>query len=578
MDQRFRWKNKEIREHIAVLDGGIAPTILLKNAKFLHSFLRTWVVANIWIYHDRIVYIGEALPQNLENCEVIDCTGLTLVPGYIEPHVHPFQLYNPITFARYASLSGTTTLINDNMLLFLHLSDRNAFSFLHQLKQLPISQFWWCRYDSQTEMIGEELLFTNGRVKSWLEQHDVLQGGELTGWPKLLAGDDLILFWIQETKRQRKKVEGHFPGASEKTLVKMKLFGVDGDHEALDGKDVFNRLFHGYMVTLRHSSIRPDLPKLLKEIQEYEIHSYESFMMTTDGSTPVFYKDGVMDQLIRIAIEQNVPIIDAYHMASYNVARYFNMDHEFGAIATGRIANINFLTDPTNPTPVSVLAKGQWVKRDGEEVPYPVDVDWHKVGFSPLQLDWDLTEDDLQFSMTFGMEMVNEVITKPYTVSVDLSEELAETHDESFFLLLDRKGKWRLNTIVKGFANRVKGFASSYSCTGDIILIGKSKKDMKVAFNRMKEIGGGIILAENGEIIFEFPLPLSGFMSDQSMDKLMEKEKGLKEQLVSRGYPFQDPIYSLLFFSSTHLPYIRLTPKGMYDVINKKVLFPTLMR
>lgn len=578
MDQRFRWKNKEIREHIAVLDGGIAPTILLKNAKFLHSFLRTWVVANIWIYHDRIVYIGEALPQNLENCEVIDCTGLTLVPGYIEPHVHPFQLYNPITFARYASLSGTTTLINDNMLLFLHLSDRNAFSFLHQLKQLPISQFWWCRYDSQTEMIGEELLFTNGRVKSWLEQHDVLQGGELTGWPKLLAGDDLILFWIQETKRQRKKVEGHFPGASEKTLVKMKLFGVDGDHEALDGKDVFSRLFHGFMVTLRHSSIRPDLPKLLKEIQEYEIHSYESFMMTTDGSTPVFYKDGVMDQLIRIAIEQNVPIIDAYHMASYNVARYFNMDHEFGAIATGRIANINFLTDPTNPTPVSVLAKGQWVKRDEEEVPYPVDVDWHKVGFSPLQLDWDLTEDDLQFSMTFGMEMVNEVITKPYTVSVDLSEELAETHDESFFLLLDRKGKWRLNTIVKGFANRVKGLASSYSCTGDIILIGKSKKDMKVAFNRMKEIGGGIVLAENGEIIFEFPLPLSGFMSDQSMDKLMEKEKGLKEQLVSRGYPFQDPIYSLLFFSSTHLPYIRLTPKGMYDVINKKVLFPTLMR
>ena len=103
-----------------------------------------------------------------------------------------------------------------------------------------------------------------------------------------------MLHWIQETKRLGKKVEGHFPGASDKTLAKMMLFGVDGDHESMTGNDVYKRLMHGYTVTLRHSSIRPDLPVLLKEMRDLELDQYESMMLTTDGSTPAFYKQGVV--------------------------------------------------------------------------------------------------------------------------------------------------------------------------------------------------------------------------------------------------------------------------------------------
>src|SRR5690606_5152632 len=105
----------------------------------------------------------------------------------------------------------------------------------------PITMYWWSRYDAQTAMGNEELVFTNTDVKAWLEHKSVVQGGELTGWPRLLDGDDLMLYWIQETKRLGKKVEGHFPGASEKTLAKMKLFGVDGDHEAMTGEEIYER-------------------------------------------------------------------------------------------------------------------------------------------------------------------------------------------------------------------------------------------------------------------------------------------------------------------------------------------------
>ena len=59
-------------------------------------------------------------------------------------------------------------------------------------------------------------------------------------------------------------------------------------------------------------------------------------------------------------------LIDAYNMATVNIARYYNIDHLHGNIATGRVANINFLSSIENPTPDSVLAKGKWVKRDGQ--------------------------------------------------------------------------------------------------------------------------------------------------------------------------------------------------------------------
>lgn len=180
--------------------------------------------------------------------------------------------------------------------------------------------------------------------------------------------------------------------------------------------------------------------------------------------------------------------------------------------------------------------------------------------------------------MPFGIQMVNDVITKPYSLTRDISLDQLPEDDESFLLLLDRNGQWRVSTVLKGFDNRVQGLASSFSSTGDIVLIGKRKEEMRRAFQRMKEIGGGIVLAENGKVIHEIPLKLSGMMSDQSMEELIKEEKRMKKLLIDRGYSFSDPFYTLLFLSATHLPYIRVTSRGIYDVMKKTILFPTIMR
>ncbi|MFC4618979.1 adenine deaminase C-terminal domain-containing protein [Camelliibacillus cellulosilyticus] len=558
------WDIQALRKQTAVVNGIEAPTKVLRDAEFLNAYTKQWERGNIWILDDRIVYVGERLPEVTDRTDIIDCSKLTAVPGYIEPHAHPFQLYNPYTLAKYAAGRGTTTLIADNLIFFLLLSDEASFSIMDQLDKLPTTYFWWCRYDAQTALRQQP--FSKERLQKWLDHPLVVQGGELTSWPQVLRGDDEMLEWLRMTKAAGKPIEGHLPGASEKTLTNMALLGIDGDHEALDGEEAWRRLRLGLATSLRYSSIRPDLPDILQELLARGLTNFEHVFMTTDGSTPPFYEQGIVDRLIAIALEQGVPALDAYLMATVNPARHYGLDHLIGTIAPGRIAHINLLKSKAEPVPVSVLAKGQWVKRDGQ-VYFPDAPFSFQDVLGRFDLNWAFKSEMLEPDTSIGIEMVDAVITRPFDL-------VKEPHsDELFFLTLaDKDGKWKISTKLKGFADDVGGFVSSYSTTGDIIMIGKNKDDIRAAFDRMKEIGGGIVLVHSNQIIAEIQLSISGTFSQASMEMLIQEVKALNAPLFDRGYRFRDPIYTLLFLSSIHLPYIRITQQGIYDVMKRQVL------
>ncbi|SKB04655.1 MULTISPECIES: adenine deaminase C-terminal domain-containing protein [Sporosarcina] len=570
------WSAQEIQEQLAIINGQKAPDLLIENATYLHSIFKKWMQGNIWIAGDRIVYVGQKLPAQLEGTERVDASGKKIVPGYIEPHVHPFQLYNPETFADFASRRGTTTILADNLLLFTMLDQEKAFSFIEQLNELPFSFYWWARVDSQTVLQNEQQLFNPADIEKWLKRPDVLMAGELTSWPRLLQGDQNMLRSLGEAKREGKKIEGHFPGASERTLARMKLLGTDGDHEAMTVDEVERRLQQGYAVTLRYSSIRPDLPDLLAGILERGWDVFDHLMMTTDGSTPSFYKNGVMDQCIQIALDAGVSPIDAYQMASYNVARYYDMTDLHSVIGTGRYATLNFLEDEWNPVPTDVLSKGQWLVRDGEATETFQAVDWSKIPF--FDLPFELNDADFSFSSSTGIQMVNDVITKVYETELDLTKPIISSGNECFLLLLDKQGKWRVNTVLKGFADSLQGFASSYSNTGDVLLIGQNWEEMKRAFNEIKKNGGGMAVAEDGQIVETLPLRISGGLSDEPMEVIMEQELTMKRALKDRGYHHGDVVFTLLFMQSVHLPHVRITPMGLIQVLKNECLISNTER
>ncbi|WP_248513521.1 adenine deaminase C-terminal domain-containing protein, partial [Sporosarcina sp. NCCP-2222] len=287
--------------------------------------------------------------------------------------------------------------------------------------------------------------------------------------------------------------------------------------------------------------------------------------------------DGVMDKCIQVALDAGVLPVDAYLMASYNVARYYGIDDIQGVIATGRYATLNFLEEETKPVPTDVLSKGVWLLRDNQPVCSFNKVDWSIIPeFHP---SFDLTEGDFAEFPQVGIEMVNDVITKPYESNLEVTADvLASGNDESFLMLVDRQGKWRVNTLIKGFATGVQGMASSYSNTGDIILIGKDKQAMLRAFMEMKKMGGGMVLIEDGQVAASIPLPIGGGLSAEDVDVLISQEKELKEALAERGYCFGDAVYTFLFLQSTHLPYVRVTQNGLFNVLKNKVIFPATGR
>ena len=139
---------------------------------------------------------------------------------------------------------------------------------------------------------------------------------------------------------------------------------------------------------------------------------------------------------------------------------------------------------------------------------------------------------------------------------------------------LDRRGKWIANGILEGYADRIEGIASTFNTALEILVIGQNPSAMASAVNRVVRMGGGIAAIEEGEVVFEFPLPIGGMMSGLSLKEVAKKEAALKRFLSSRGYPFHDPLYTFIFLPNDFLPEARINRRGVVDVKKDEVLWP----
>lgn len=567
-------KLEDYQRLIQVSQRKAPATHWFKDAQLLNVYTGQLQKAHVALAYGRIAYVGEKEPLVSETTEIIELEpGQVMVPGYIEPHAHPFQWYNPYTWGTYLVRQGTTVSINDNMALFKYLDDDQALGFIDQLDEEGEHLWlWWSRFDAQTGLDQEERRFSPATLRRWLEHRFVMQGGEFTSWPLLLKGNKALAEAMLITKQEfHKRVEGHLPGASSETLNSMIVAGVSADHEALTGTDVIQRLRLGLYASLRYSSIRPDLPKLLEEIKGQPELNTSRLLLTNDGSMPFFVEQSGCDQMIKLVIEAGFSAADAYRMVTLNPATYYGLDEELGGIAPGRLAHINILRDVYQPTPLHVMIEGRWVVRDGLSLSVQSKPKWLQHYFPKLNQRSVLTVDALQAkSADKGIELLNEVITKPY--SFDPVSPLTE--NEAFLSLVDREGKWVINTRIKGFATELEGLASTYTASSHYLLIGRDREAMVRLLHETLERGGGVYAKFNAVEEAWISLPLAGGMSEEPMEQLMGQSREFVAKLKAHGHPFEDPIYTLLFLTATHLPFIRLTDHGLYLIKEQTIISP----
>ncbi|MED1724915.1 adenine deaminase C-terminal domain-containing protein [Brevibacillus parabrevis] len=561
-----------------------APASLwIKGASVLNVYTKEWHEHHVVVAGERIAYVGEKEPLVDEHTEIIDASGKYLIPGYIEPHAHPFQWYNPFTLADFALERGTTTLVSDTLML-MNLPSEQISSLMESLAAHPVKQYFWGRLDPQTGK--EHPQFTKDGLRRMLEHPLVVQGGELTNWGGVLQEDDTLLFGLKHTRDLGKRMEGHHPGASRETLNIASAAGITACHEGITAEDLLARLRLGMYATLRHSSIRPDLPELVKGWLALGLPWSSRMMLTSDGCTPPMHRNGFMDYTLRVAIEAGMPPEEAYVMATLNPAVYYGLDAELGGIAPGRIADMVLLAAKDDPAPLAVFCNGEQAAESGRLLVPTVEPRWADYSFEAADLlaeraraDWFCLRPDAEGKAPV-LNMVNAVITRMTMEALPADEQgcILLAHDPQLAVIvsIDPAGKKRTAAVLRGYGEHLHGLASSYTASGDWLVIGRDPQAMAAALERVREIGGGVVLIEDGQIACECPLPLGGKFSPAPMSEVISMAENLTARLRAKGHVHLDPIYSLLFFTATHLPYARLTAEGIADVKTGQIVVPAL--
>jgi adenine deaminase len=570
---------------IEVSQGKRPAELFIRNGTVINVYSGEYLPANVAVYRDRIAYVGHSEQAIGADTVVIEAEGKYVSPGFIETHAHPWVLYNPLSHTVKTLSLGTTTVVNDNLFFYLHMGAHGFKRMVEELREVPGNNLWVVRLVSQADYIGEREWFLPEDVRMLLDMEEVIGTAEVTRWPLLYQGDAFLIETIEYAKRLGKFSDGHTAGCSYEKLNSIVAAGISACHEAITAQEALERLRLGMWTNLRNSSLRPDLEELVQAILKGKV-STQRLLMTTDGPHPAFIEEeGFVNGLVRKAVQLGVPAIQAIQMVTVNAATFLRLDEVIGGIAPARRADILILPDLERFVPETVISGGDIVWSDGRFQASLPKMDWKQYmvrqpfGFAKSVLEnpdlYRFPHSDAETPVpVIGFRST--VITKNNETLMPAKDGFADISYLEGMLniaLIDRHGKWKTNGLIEGFAKKLDGMASTYNTPTELLVIGKDPNAMSLAAQRVHEIGGGIVVVEDGRAILEIPLPIAGMMTDDpSFSKAVEYQNRLLSVLQDRGYPFHDILYTLLFLTCDFLPGLRVVPLGLYDVKNNEIL------
>ncbi|KJS16449.1 MAG: hypothetical protein VR69_08770 [Peptococcaceae bacterium BRH_c4b] len=573
---------RNLQELLDVAAGRGEADLYLKGGSMVNVLSGEIYPANVAVWQDKIAYVGESSKMVGSNTTVIDAGGYYLCPALIEPHYHPWMIYNPVSLAEVALCRGITTMVCDNLFFFVQLGAQGLLKLIQFLDHLPVKFLWLARAIHQSPDPCEEEMFSTGNLQKLFSDPRVVKLAEITRWPLIVEGNTSILEKICLAREHRIGMEGHTAGCSYDRLNVMAAAGTESCHEAITAQEVAQRIRLGYWAMLRHSSLRPDLPELLRTITEMNLHTGR-MLFTSDACGPGFIaREGLLDGMLRLAVATGVNPVTALQIATINPATYLGLEKELGSISPGRRADILLLPDLKNFTPHMVLSGGQVAAVDGKPDAPLVAPDWDKMGLHTNLPSPDLLNNPSLFGVPSDkpevfpvVDFVSAVITRQQDRLLQPRSGFLEREEDMLYCThIDRYGKWLTNGFVKGMG-RVEAFASTFTTSFGLMVLGRDRSSMARAAAEVAAMNGGMVLIESGQVSFRLPLQLGGLMSDSPISTLTGKVNELEELARGFGYPYNDILYSILFLSCDFLPGLRMTALGIKDVKSQKIIVPS---
>lgn len=571
------------RTLVAIALGEAEAEQYIRGGRILNIYTGELIEENMALFHDRIAYVGPSTKMVGTRTKIWEARELLLVPGYMDPHAHTDLYYNPAAFSEEVVKTGTTSIFSDMHDLANSLGLSGILRVLQDAPAYPLTYYFGVPSSSPPfpQFEGKEL-FRIRDVFRLLKRPEALGLSEMTAFARILKGDQRLLSILDKARGWGKTVEGHTTGVSHDKLNALVNAGLTSCHEAVSAEDIKKRLRLGLSVMCRGGSIRNDLPVLVEAIKEVAVYDSSRIMLTPDGLFPedmvrVGYMNGVLRQVIALGVDP----IRAFQMATINPARYFGLDREQGALVPGRRADILMLGDLADPSPISVMAKGKWLFREGRPVssslpPFPKGT--YERPFPPP----DFKDDFFRFRVTDQKPLpVITIVDKTLTRRVDRLVQDVQggvvadpREDLAKIALIPRKGRQVGLGLVSGFGARLGAIASSISHeTHNLMVLGFDDHDMARAVNRVLAMKGGVAIIKNGRLLAKLALPIGGIMSAHKVPRLAEELEQMNRVLQELGCPLEKPLWTLGFLTFTSLIELRLTVSGVYEVKTGKILY-----
>lgn len=537
--------------------------ILLQGGSVVDGENMTVRRADVLVADGKIAAVGEGLSS--DGAEVLDCTGLIVTAGYTDAHVHVESgMVLPEAFGDAVLPFGTTAIIADphevvnvaggeGLKVFLKECDRARIDIFVCLPSgVPATPL-------DTNGAGK---FTAADMTPFLSHPRVVGLGEVMCFRDAAEGEPEMVAKIALFKG--KTVDGHTSGMPESMLDAYVAAGVCNDHECASKESMFARYDRGMNIYIREGSAARNASDLLDGVKERGLDIGRFAFCTDDKHLATIAREGHISYIAALAREKGFGWGEIARMASYDPALYYGLSDR-GNIREGMRADIVATSDDARHVRY-VLKDGELVAKDhklilkhtkSEDKPAVFENTVHLRNFSAE----DFSVPERLKNVAIGL-VDGQLLTE--LVRVDEGEEglnilaTAERHGRNGNLSVCH---------LKGYG--VKGGAVATSISHDshnAVCAGDNGADMALALRRLKEIGGGYVIAAGGKIAAELPMPAFGLMATGGAEEVSRRIEEMERVAHAMGVnPGVDAFTTLSFVALPVIPRMRLLDTGLYD-------------
>lgn len=555
----------DLEDRIAQARGDRPADKVLRGGKVFDLMTGSMITGDVAICGDRIAGIG----ADYAGREVIDVTGLILVPGFIDTHLHvESSLVTPLEFDRCVTPRGITTAICDphEIANVVGLDGIRYFqkASKHLLMDLRV-QLSSCVPSTEMETSG-------ARIEAD-DLHEVMGHpsgiglAEFMNYPGVIHRDPAAMAKLHLFEGGH--IDGHCPQLLGRDLNAYIAAGIRTEHEATTAEEALEKLRKGMRVLIREGSVSRDLEALQPVLTDI---TAPYMCLCTDDRNPLDISEhGHLDYMIRRLIELGTPPLAAYRAASLSAAEAFGLKDR-GLIAPGLRADIVAVDSLEGCHAQLVLCGGRVV----DDTAFDARKGLPEVGRHSVKAP-TLTPDDFRYA---GNRSETDVIgiMEGKIITQHLHEDIPPENGDKRpdpardllrIAVIERHGhNGNIATgVVRGFG-MARGAIASTVCHDhhNIVVVGTDYSDMALAANRLAEIEGGFAVAEDGKILAELALPVAGLMSLEPFEHVRKKLERLRDAARQLEVGLQEPFLQLAFLALPVIPALKITDRGMVDV------------